>query len=470
MKQLLSAIIILISSLLAGCSNDNKTALQQVQETGELHVISRNGPTTYYEGSQGPAGLEYELLSRFSEYLGVTLKLEAFESFPDILPAVIKNKADFAAAGITITEERKKIVRFSSPYQSINSQVVYLGGKKRPKTIADLSGKKISVVANSSQEEILQQLKTKIPDLSWDAVSNESMDAQFKRILSGEIDYMIGDSNDIAINRRYYPKIRIGFNISDSEQLAWVFPPGTDDSLLTKANDFLQDLAETGDLEYLVERYYGYINRLNFVDKRTFFQHTETRLPEFEKDFKKASEKTGYDWHILAAIGYQESHWNPKAKSPTGVRGIMMLTQGTAKQMGVTDRLSASQSIMGGARYLKRVEKKIPKRIKEPDRLWFALAGYNVGFGHLEDARRLTQKRGDNPDKWLDVKKHLPDLSKPEVYKTLRYGYARGEEPVNYVDNIRNFYDLLLWQEQRQQAEENSAPEGLFSELTKLFN
>ena len=123
----------------------------------------------------------------------------------------------------------------------------------------------------------------------------------------------------------------------------------------------------------------------------------------------------------------------------------MMLTRTTAEQMDVSDRNDPRQSILGGARYLRVVEKKIPKRIDPVNRLWLTLAGYNVGFGHLEDARILTERDGGNPDIWLEVKQRLPLLAQKKYYSTVRHGFARGNEPVNYVDNIRNFYELLVW-------------------------
>jgi membrane-bound lytic murein transglycosylase F len=149
------------------------------------------------------------------------------------------------------------------------------------------------------------------------------------------------------------------------------------------------------------------------------------------------------DWHLLAAVAYQESHWNPKAKSPTGVRGLMMLTLSTAKEMNVENRLDAAQSLKGGAAYLLKLKARLPQRILDPDRTLFALAAYNVGFGHLEDARVLTVRAGKNPDHWEDVRAHLPLLSKKEFYSTVKYGYARGGEPVLYVDNIQYYKTYL---------------------------
>ena len=187
-----------------------------------------------------------------------------------------------------------------------------------------------------------------------------------------------------------------------------------------------------------------------------FREHMQSRLPKYLPLFQQAAEEHLIDWRLLAAIGYQESHWLEHATSPTGVKGIMMLTNGTAAQLKVTDRTNPAQSIAGGARYFRQRMAKISSRILEPDRTWMALASYNVGFGHLEDARILTQSRGENPDKWLDVKKNLPLLSEKQWYSRTKYGYARGNEPVRYVENVRSYYDLLVWLTTEDPIEKNT--------------
>jgi len=457
-------LFLLLPIILAGCSSE-KNILEKIQSEGELRVITRNNPTTFYEGPDGPAGIEYELIKRFSAYIGVKPRFILPETFQETIPAIESGQAHIAAAGLTITEERKQRVRFSTPYQTITSQVVYLSGNRRPREVENLVGKKLAVLAGSSHEELLKKFKLEHPQLRWKSTINTTLELFFQDIVNGSIDFAVGDSNNVAINRRYYPKINVAFDLSEPEHLAWALPHSQDDSLYNKTIDFFEKITESGELEQLLEQYYGHVEKLNFVDKRTFWRHTEERLPKYQSYFEAAAKLSGYDWRLLAAIGYQESHWNPKATSPTGVRGIMMLTRATAKQLGIKNRLSPEKSILGGARYLKKVEKKIPKRIPPPDRTWMALAAYNVGFGHLEDARILTERKGKNPDKWTDVKKNLPELSKPKVYKTLKHGYARGQEPVNYVDNIRNFYDLLLWRDrQNKTGKENffiKMPEAL---------
>jgi len=216
-----------------------------------------------------------------------------------------------------------------------------------------------------------------------------------------------------------------------------------------------------GHLAQLVERYYGHVGDFDYVGNRIFRCHIYSRLPEYRPVFEQAAAATGLDWRLLAAVAYQESHWDPNAVSPTGVRGIMMLTRATARHLGIEKRTDPIQSIQGGARYLRKQIDKIPDRIPEPDRTWLALASYNIGFGHLEDARIITQRRSGNPDSWMDVKESLPLLRNPKWYKKTRYGYARGNEAAIYVENIRSYYQILLWVTDDRPKPENPVPPDL---------
>jgi membrane-bound lytic murein transglycosylase F len=360
-----------------------------------------------------------------------------------MLQRVQDGDVDFAAAGITVTEERARSVRFGPAYDQITQQVVYRMGSKRPRSIQDLVGKSLEVVAKSSHAEELRRRKRELPELSWVARDNLSTEELLYLVQESVIDCTVADSVEVAINRRYYPRLAVAFDLTEPQSLAWAFPKSEDSSLYETAVQFFDEIKKNGKLAQLVERHFGHVRRLSFVDFRTFRQHVAERLPNLQAFFEEAEEDLGLDWKLLAAVGYQESHWDPKAVSPTGVKGIMMLTQSTSKQMGVKDRADPGESILGGARYLVRVRKKVPSRIREPDRTWLALAAYNIGYGHLEDARVLTQRQGADPDKWAEVKQRLPLLSKEQWSSTVKHGYARGREAVTYVDNIRNYYDML---------------------------
>jgi len=444
--------------LVSACDLFPKSRLEQIKSDGVLRVLTRNSATTYYEGPYGPAGLEYDLAAGFADHLGVKLKLREPDTLSQILQDIRAGRADMAAAGLTVTDERRQLLNFSSSYQQITPQLVYRIGTRSPRNLDDLQGS-LEVVADSSHAERLRALQEEYPDMSF----QENHDLENEQLLSlvwdQVIDYTVADSNEVAISRRFYPELLVAFDISKPEPLAWAFPPGDDHSLLDEANKYLQSLRDSGELQQLLEKYYGYVADFDYVGTRRYMQHIQQRLPRYRALFEQAGKETGIDWRLLAAIGYQESHWNPKAVSPTGVRGLMMLTQDTMKQLGIVkSRHDPEASIEGGARYIARVKSRIPKRIKEPNRTWMALAAYNIGFGHLEDARILAQRDGANADKWVDVKKYLPLLSQKKWYKQVKHGYARGREPVRYVENIRSYHDILVWMTGREHTPQPPSP------------
>ncbi len=252
--------------------------------------------------------------------------------------------------------------------------------------------------------------------------------------------YLIkADSNGDTLWTKTYG----GVSIDEPEPLAWMVSKNSHDDILASLVEFFGTVHHDGTLLALDEKYYGHIEQFNYVETRTFIKAVAGTLPKYQALFEKYAQEL--DWRLLAAISYQESHWNPTARSYTGVRGMMMLTLATAKQMGIKSRLDTEQSIRGGAKYFKRMIAMMPDRIPTPDRIWFALASYNIGFGHLDDARIITQRQGGDPDRWVEVKSRLPLLQQKKYYKNTKYGYARGEEPVQYVDNIRRYYDTLSW-------------------------
>ncbi len=441
--------LILVALLLTACTSQPRTLLEKIQKDGELVILTRNSPTTYYQGPHGPRGVEYELVKKFADSLGVRLRIITPEHFEDIIPMLVRGEAHMAAAGLTVTPERSKLVRFSTGYQTITQQLVYRMGHRRPNSIEDIISGQIEVIAGSSHVDTLKELKRVHSDLKWTEERKLDSEELLSLVLEQLIDYTIADSNELTLNQQYYPKLRVAFDISGPQQLAWAFRYNEDDSLHLAANRFIKQIKDSGILAQVLERYYSHADQLGFVGTRLYLRHVSKRLPEFQPLFEEAARLYELDWRLLAAISYQESHWRPKAKSPTGVRGMMMLTLNTAKQLNVSNRLDPKQSIMGGARYFSMIHNKISIRIPEPDRSWMALAAYNVGYGHLEDARILAQAENKDADKWIEVKKILPRLSQKKWYKKTRYGYARGREPVLYVENIRSYYDLLVWADEK---------------------
>jgi membrane-bound lytic murein transglycosylase F len=435
--------IIAASTLLATCASP-PSLLEHIRGAGELRVVTRNTPTTFYWGGDEPRGIEYDLARGFADYLGVDLKLYVADQFWQILPDVAQRKAHIGAAGLSVAEPRRQLVEFGPGYETIEQQVVYRRGTPRPRDIEDLLGGRLEVVAGSSYVAVLERAREDVPLLSW--IENPNVDAEelIRRVAEGEIDYTVVDSNLFRLLRQTHPEAGVAFSLGTAAQLAWALPEGEQD-LRELIAAYFAEIEATGRLEQILDRYYFASRDFDYVGSRAFVRHFSTRLPRYRVYFREAELETGIDWRLLAALAYQESHWNLDAVSPTGVRGIMMLTEHTAEMMNVRDRADPRESILGGARYLRRLIGTIPERIPEPDRTWLAVAAYNIGFGHLEDARIITQIQGGDPDRWEEVRERLPLLSDERWYSRVARGYARGSVPVIYVDNVQRYHELLLW-------------------------
>ncbi len=413
--------------------------------TDELVVLVRNSPSTRFLGADGKyVGIEQDLLEMFAKDIGMKLRLTEYSNFAEILPALRRNTAHFAAAGISATEERRREFLFGPAYQSVQKVVAYNTDRSRPHSVRDLVGKRVAAIAGTSSADQLRIERESVPRLRWDEVPIGDGIALLDELSDGEYDYVVIDSNVVDLAQNFLPNVARAFNLGTPETLAWALPKDADPLLANQISDFFVRINGSGALRVLLDRYYGHIERLDQGDVVAFLQRRTTVLPQYRNDFEDAQDLTGIDWRLLAALGFQESHWNPLATSPTGVRGLMMLTSETADRMNVSDRLDPRQNIIAGARYLRMLKDTLPDRIPEPDRTWMALASYNVGYGHLEDARILTQRRGLNPDSWIDVRKTLPLLARSDYYTTVKRGFARGGEAVILTENIRNYYDILV--------------------------
>lgn len=440
-RILLVGVLLMLVGILGTCS-PTASQLEQVKARGVLRLATVNSPTTFYEGRDGPTGFEYDLAAQFAAQLGVHLEVVVAATPPETLKMINRGEADFAAAGLGVSALRRALYHFTPPLLTVKPQLIYRMGRRRPKTLADLDGRLV-VVRGSLPAELLQELQGAFPELRWEETDEQESEALLHAVAQGELDYTIAYSDIVAINQRYYPQLRVAFALEDETPLAWAFTRLGDTSLFDQAKAFIEGLDET-EVAILHDRHFGHVEELDYVSSVALAKHAESRLPRYRRHFEAAGRAHDIDWRLLAAMGYQESHWDPAAVSPTGVRGIMMLTLATADFLGVTDREDPQQSIEGGARYFRRLLDQIPE-VPLPDRYWLALAGYNMGLGHLIDARALTEKRGADPNRWLDVRDSLPLLTQPRWHKQTKYGYARGFEALHYVSNVRTFYDMLVW-------------------------
>ena len=443
---------VILAIVLAFYSTLTPNLLDSVYQDNTLRIATRNGPTTYYREQAEMRGFEYDLAQRFAARLGVELEVISVDNLQDLFTTTRLGGVHLAAAGIADTPKRRDILAFSEPYYMVDTVVVYRAGEPKPRRAEDLIDKSIAVIANSSHAEALNHLQQQHPTLLWDELQRlESIDF-LEMVRDFHYDYALIDSNEFSINRELFPSLSVGMSIGEPQPLAWAVMKGrASESLLEQINQFIQQQQSDGTLDQLIAEYFDPSNDMSRGSAQTFTKRVENVLPKYRDMIQGVASEFNMEWHLLAAMAYQESHWDPRAKSPTGVRGMMMLTQVTAKEMGITNRLDAEQSLRGGLKYFKKIIDRLPERITEPDRTNLALAAYNVGFGHLEDARIITQRQGKNPDLWQDVKEHLPLLQKRRWYSKTKFGYARGQEPVDYVTNIRRFESYLHWHEVSEQ-------------------
>ncbi len=445
--------VALVAALLALASlalafKPRPSGMELVRERGELVVVTRHAPTTYYRNQHGPTGFEYELAEEFARDLGVELRVITRESIGGVLEAVRSGEADLAAAGLTVTEARRERVTFSTPYQHIREKLVYRMGEPRPESPGDLQGKDVAVLAESSHAERLRPLENE-HGFDLTEVRGASAEKLMTLVDQDKFDYTVVDSNAFKMNRALFPELAGAFELGEPRPLAWAFGSGAEDnSLYRAAQRFITRRKAQGYIAQLRDRFYGHADQFNLYAARSFIDHLYDRLPRYADVFREAAQKHDLDWRLIAAMGYQESLWQKNAVSPTGVRGVMMLTQNTARRMGISDRTDPEQSIRAGAAYLRQLLDRLPERIREPDRTWMAVAAYNVGLGHVEDARKITEYQGDDPNRWADVRERLPLLKKPDYYRYTRHGYARsGAQSVLYVKHVQRYYDQLVWAE-----------------------
>ena len=434
----------LVAALVGTCSSP-PSLIDQVRDLGELRIVTRDTPSTYFVGPDGPAGPEYDLARGLAAKLGVDLVVETVDSVAEILPRLLSGDVHMAAAGLSMTESRRQYLSFGHPYNSVDMHLIYKLGTGRPRSIQDTAGRSIHVVASSSHSDMMASLHEVYPELEWFENADVEVVDLLREVAEGKIDFAVADSIEFNIQRHFYPDLRVALDLKIDDPIAWAFRRDDGDSLLKAADEYLIASDRSGLLAQVNDRYFGHTEKFDYVGTRAFIRHFDNRLPRYRKTFEESGKASDIDWRLLAAIGYQESHWRSHAVSPTGVRGIMMLTQATADYLDIDDRMDPESSIFGGAEFFARQVERMPDSVEEPDRTWMALAAYNVGFYHVKDARQIVEWQGGDPDAWIDVSKALPLLAQRKWYSRMQHGYARGWEPVLYVNNIRRYYNILRW-------------------------
>ncbi|HEX5314360.1 MAG TPA: membrane-bound lytic murein transglycosylase MltF [Gammaproteobacteria bacterium] len=454
------AVLVAAAFCLLATFAHSPSLLSRIQNAGVLVLATPNSPTTYYLAAYGPSGPDYDLGRRLAKELGVRLEVLQVANGDQALRAVAAGRADIAAPGVAVRPADFPYLSFAPPYQMVSQVLVYRTGETVPRSLATLGSSGLRITVAPGYQPLLRQLARTHPGLEWQVKPRSGADELLVDVAEGRARYTVVSENEFRLNRQFYPQLQAAFPLTDEQPLAWAVGGGADTSLYQATVAFFARAQADQQVTSILGRYYGNRDTYDPLRAEGFLNDLGSRFADYASSFERAASAADMPWQLLAAVGYQESHWNPRARSPTGVRGMMMLTEDTAQKLGVSDRSDAHLSIRGGARYIGMLRARLPASIPEPDRTWMALAAYNIGYAHILDALALTKKMGWDPDRWADVKRALPLLAERRYYRDIHYGYANGEQAVRYVTNIRSYYEILAWR-----SAQNSLPRQVSDSL-----
>ena len=441
MRRFLQRLVVIALSLLAACGDH---APPPLKKSGELIVLTRHSSAgAALDEESGPCGFERELAAQFARSMDLVPRFIVVDNEDDIYRRLKHGDAHFAAAWLPPPESEAASFKAISPHSRSRDTLVQHEAALPIDEMGELAGRTVHVVSSARHASALKSLPQLTPPLTVVEHPTWSETDLVEAVANGKVDLALSNALVVDVAANYYPVLQSTLELGEPQPVSWLFPANIDPVLLTKAEDFLAVAKFDGTIARLKDRFFGHIRRLQRADVMHFIERVRTVLPQFHLEFKQAQVRTGLDWRLLAALAYQESQWEPLATSPTGVRGIMMLTEDTADQLRISNRLDPKQSIRAGARYLADLADQLPRSVQGPDRQWQALAAYNLGMGHLNGARAIALGLKLNADSWFELKRALPLIARPEYYRRLKSGRARGGEAVVMVENIRMFYDIL---------------------------
>lgn len=460
-KKPLLFLFTLLIFLNISCSTDKKkksTELEKIKERGKIVAITGYNAYSYFIYKGQPMGFEYELLNQFGDYLGVDVEIKVVKNITDMFKMLNNKKGDLIAFNLTVTSERSKKVAFTR-YTNLTTQVLV---QRRPnnwrsmtldqinKLIItnpiDLEGKTVYVRSGSSYISRLKNLSDEIGGKINIKIADPDLTTEnlIEMVAKGEIDYTISDDNIANLDQASFPDIDISTKISLPQKIAWAVRK-TDHQLLDTLNTWLDNILKKPVYYVIYNRYYKNRNSFRVRSRSQYLSVTGGNISKYDSLLKVYAKKLNWDWRLLAAQIYEESQFNPDAKSWAGAVGLMQLMPNTAKQYGVDDLSDPKQSLDAGIKYLVWLDNFWKKSIKsQSERIKFVLASYNIGLGHIVDAQKLTEKYGGDPKIWdNNVEFYLLQKSKKKYYndEVVTYGYSRGIETVEYVKDILDLYD-----------------------------
>jgi membrane-bound lytic murein transglycosylase F len=453
MRRFIYILFVLLSLLLVSCTNSGKKHqsrdLSQILESDTLVVATLYGPISYFNYKESEMGYEYEFVKLLCKELKVGLKLHVAPNLTSLLDMLENSEVDLVAYRVPYTEENKEKIEFTKREYISNQVLVQCKSDTMVADVLQLSGKMITVVPNSIYSKRINFLNDEIGggiDIIYSSDTSK-VDDLIADVAHHKISYTFAEKDIARLNKTYFGNIDYSLDVSFPQRAAWCVSKKSPE-LLNYINEWVKKTSKSSKYTAIYTKYF---EKSKYFESEGFKKiPSYNRISSFDDYFKAYAKIIGWDWRLLAAVAYKESKFDPNVTSWAGACGLMQIMPKTALSLGLTeeDFYDPEKNIRAAAQYLNKMKKLFPNIVDENEKINFVLASYNAGPGHIFDARALTLKAGKNPDKWDDVREYLRLKSNPEYYndEVCRFGYCRGEEPINYVDVITTKYgEYILW-------------------------
>ena len=430
-------------SLIAHAKRTRTGDLPDVKKHRVLRVLTRNNAVSYFLYRGEPAGFDYELMKHFADQLEVRLQILVPPSHADLVPWLLEGKGDVIAASYTQTPERNALVAFSKPYLEVQELIVQRTSEPRLTSVAQLAGRHIRVRPGSSYRDTLEKLRSQgVAFVVELARSDEETEDLIAQVAAGTVDLTVADSHILQAELSWRSDVVGAFPVGEKQLLGFAVRP-KDKQLKAALDRYVARTYKSLEYNLWWRRYFE--NTQLATQVRTPDAGVGQGLCAYDPIFRKYAEQYGFDWRLLAAQSYQESRFDPTARSLAGAVGLFQVLPKTAKEMGFSKLNDPDQGAHAGIQHLARLADRLETTLPVQQRMRFALAAYNAGWGHLTDARQLARTKGLDPDKWFkSVEQAMLLLSQPAYYSRARHGYVRGFEPVRYVSEIQTRYENYL--------------------------
>ncbi|HNQ82819.1 MAG TPA: transporter substrate-binding domain-containing protein [Bacteroidales bacterium] len=446
-----------IKPIRAGEDSSRKLRIHEIRERGKLIATTNYNSTDYFIYRGEPMGYQYEKLKMFADYLDVELEIKVALNLDEAFTSLEEGKADVIAMGLAQTRDRVEKYDFSSPIFQTRQMLV----QRKPdnwrkmrtwddieksliRNPLDLAGKTVIVQKSSAYAGRLENLSEEI-GAPINVQVDPLMEAEqlVEAVAKGEIDFTVCDEHMAAFFERQHSELDIRTPISFPQNIGWVVRHDSD-SLLAAINDWLGESESTLASRHLMDKYFNN-PRASFMARSEKINMGGKQISEYDEILRNISRQHDFDWRLVASLVYQESQFQPEVKSWAGAFGLMQLMPATAKLFGIDSTASEFQQIEAGVMFMKKIDDELPRDIKDrSERIKFILAAYNVGIAHVMDARRLAEKHGKDPNVWTgNVDYYILNKSNPKYYRdsVVRYGYARGEETYQFVNEVLDRFE-----------------------------